>query len=373
MRPATLGELAQLLGAELTGNPDLPVTRVVEPASAADPSHLALAMQPARLEELRDSSASLAVLAWDAEPPRALRAWLRVTRPRHALALLLQRFAPSPRYPTGIHPSAVIESCARVAEDATVGPLCYVGAQAMIGPGSRLLAQVTVAAGARIGAGCLLHPGARIGEDCVLGDGVIIHANAVIGADGFSYATPEPGSVESVRAGKRVNAVNRGIQRIPSLGTVVLEDAVEVGACTTIDRATLGETRVGRGSKLDNLVMVAHNNRLGEDCLIAAQTGISGSCVVGDRVVMGGQVGMADHIRVGDDAVLTAKAGIHQQVASRSLMILSPAIPYREFQERYKALGRLPRLLRQVLDLGRRLGALERRLGTHNDHRDSDS
>jgi len=370
MNGATLDELAALLDAERLGDGDLVVTRVVEPASAREPTDLALAMQPERLPELRESAASLAVLAADAEPPRPLRGYLRVSRPRYALALLLQRFAPLPRFPDGIHPSAVIEPSAWVADGASVGPLCYVGVDARIGPGSRLLAQVTVAAGAVIGAGCLLHPGVRIGEGCRLGDGVIVHPNAVIGADGFSYATPEPGSVESARAGKRVDAVNRAIQRIPSLGIVVLEDDVEVGAATTIDRATLGETRIQRGSKLDNLVMVAHNNRIGEDCLIAAQTGISGSCRVGDRVVMGGQVGVADHLRVGDDAVLAAQAGVHQRVAPRSLMIFSPAIPYREFQERYRALGRLPRLLRQVLELGRRLGVLERRLDNPTDHRD---
>lgn len=370
MGVTTLGELARLLDAELQGDPALPVQRVVEPAAASAPTDLALAMQPDYLAALADSTAQLAVLAMDSKPPRVLQGILRVQRPRHALALLLQHFAPAPRYPTGIHPSAIIEPSAQVADTASIGPLCYVGEGAEIGPGTRLLAQVTVAAGAQLGSDCLLYPGVRIAENCCLHNRVIIQANGVIGADGFSYATPEPGSVETARASGAVQAQNRGIQRVPSLGRVILEDDVEVGAGTTIDRATLGETRIRRGTKLDNLVMVAHNNHIGEDCLIAAQSGISGSCQIGDRVVMGGQVGIADHLQVGDDAVLAAGAGIHQRVAPRAVMILSPAISHSEFRQRYQALGRLPRLIRQVLDLGRRLATLEKHLDTTSEPRD---
>ena len=189
---------------------------------------------------------------------------------------------------------------------------------------------------------------------------MIIHANACLGADGFSYATPEPGSVETAKAGKTVSAINSGIQRIYSLGQVVVEDDVEIGACATIDRATLGKTIIGRGTKIDNQVMVAHNTSIGEDCLIAGQTGIAGSCKIGDRVVMAGRVGISDHVRVGNDAILTAGAGVANNVPEKAVMIDFPAIPYAEFSARYKALGRLKRLFKDLVDLKQRVLKLEK-------------
>lgn len=357
----TLAAIAGHLQARLIGDGSLIVNRVSAPLAAQSPHDLALAMQPQPFDQLAQSAARCAVISEGTEIPQDLQldAYLVVRRPRYALAMLLQLFDKPPRLAAGIHPSAVIEASAKIDASASIGALCYIGEDCIIGANVRILPQVTVAAGSVIGDDCLLHSGVRIGEDSIIGQRVIIQANACLGADGFSYATPEPGSVETAQAGKTVAATNTGIKRINSIGQVVIEDDVEIGACTTIDRATVGQTIIARGTKIDNLVMVAHNNSIGEDCLIAGQTGIAGSCQIGDRVVMAGQVGIADHIRVGNDAVLAAGAGIANNVPKKAVMILSPAIPYPEFTARYKALGRLKRLFKDLAGLKERVLKLE--------------
>ncbi len=356
----TLAEIAQRLGAELHGEGSARVARIVEPAAASAEGDLAVVIQPERLPELVGSGARLALLRAGMTPPAQLVGYLCATEPRYALAQLLQLYEPAPRLAPGVHPSAVVEASARIAESAHIGALSYVGADAVIGEQVRILPQVSIGAGSTVGDLSLLHSGVRIAEGTVIGRRVIIQSNACIGGAGFSYATPERGSVESARAEKEVTAINRGILRIPSLGRVVVEDDVEIGAGATIDRATLGETRIGRGCKIDNLVMIGHNCALGADCLIAAQTGIAGSCRIGARVVMGGQVGIADHVSVGDDAVLAASAGVAYDVPARVVMIDSPAVPYREFTLRYRAVARVQRMLRDLQELRQRVLRLER-------------
>jgi UDP-3-O-[3-hydroxymyristoyl] glucosamine N-acyltransferase len=296
-------------------------------------------------------------------PDGVLDAYLVVQRPRYALALLSQLFAPPLQSRPGVHPSAVVEDSAQIAATASVGALSFIGANTVIGEHVRIMPQVTVAAGSTIGSGSVLHSGVRIGERSVIGRRVIIHDNACIGSDGFSYATAAAGSVEAARAGKKISAINQHILKIHSLGHVVIEDDVEIGACSTIDRATLGTTVIRRGTKIDNLVLIAHNNHIGADCLIAGQSGIAGSCRIGERVVMGGQVGIADHVQVGSDTVLAAGAGISHDVPEKVVMIDSPAIPYQVFTERYKALGRLKRVVRDLLDLKKRVLLLEQNGG----------
>ncbi len=180
----------------------------------------------------------------------------------------------------------------------------------MIGNDCRLVCNVSVGAEVTIGDHTLLHAGVRIGDRCEIGSRVIIQPNVTIGGDGFAFVTPEPGSVESVRKTGEVRSFNNEIIRINSLGNVVIEDDVEIGAGTCIDRGTLGETRIGRGTKLDNLIQVGHNATIGSNCLIVSQVGLGGSSKVGNRVVIGGQSGLPDHVTVGDDAVVHARSGI---------------------------------------------------------------
>jgi len=359
--PFTLAELADWLGAELHGDADAQVGRVTEPQDACRVGDLAIVFQPSRLGELAGSPARLALLTKGMEPPpQRLRGYLQVGQPRYALARLLKLFEGARPLPPGIHPSTVVEAGAQISPEAYVGPLCYVAARVVIEAGVCVLSQVTLGEGCRIGRDSVIHAGARIAEGTTVGSRVTIHANACIGSAGFSFATPERGSVDAARAEKKVTASNRGIERIPSLGRVVIEDDVEIGAGSTIDRGTLGETRIGRGTKIDNQVMVAHNCTIGEDCLIAGQTGIAGSCRVGDRVVMGGQVGVADHLKIGDDAVLAAACGVGYDVPAKAVMIDTPAIPYKEFTLRYRAVARIHRLLKDLQELRQRVLRLER-------------
>lgn len=356
----TLAEIAAAIGASVVGDGTRRAARVVHPADARAPTDLALALEPEPLAALAGSRAELAAIAGNAgAPPGPLAGYLVADRPRLAFARLLRLFETPPRPAPGIHPAAVVEPSARIDPTASIGPLVWVGAGAEIGAGTVLLAQVAVGAEARIGRDCLLHPGVRIGAAVGIGDRVIIQHGASIGADGFSYITPQPGSIETARATGRVTARNTEILRIPSLGTVRIEDDVEIGANSTIDRATLTATVVGRGTKIDNLVMVGHNTTIGENCLIAGQVGISGSCRIGDRVVLAGQVGIADHVTIGDDAILMAQAGVGRDVPAGAVLIGAPAMPKEEFFSALRAPRRLKRLAAEVAELARRIANLE--------------
>jgi UDP-3-O-[3-hydroxymyristoyl] glucosamine N-acyltransferase len=263
---------------------------------------------------------------------------LRSTNPHLAFARALTLFHP-PAAPTpGIHPSAVVARDATVAPTACVGPLCVIGPRASIGPGSWLEAQVFVGTGVRVGAECRVHAQVSLREGTLVGDRVILHSGAVLGADGFGYARD---------GARRV--------KIPQVGRVVVEDEVEIGANTTIDRATLGETRVGRGTKIDNLVQVAHNVVIGPDAVIVA----AGSARVGARAVLAGQVGVVDHVGIGDDAVVGAQSGVKRDVPDRAIVLGSPAVPHTDAKRQLAAVATLPDLRKKVRDLEARLRALE--------------
>lgn len=353
----TLAEIADALGGQLTGDGELVVRRVMHPAEAGR-DDLAIAIEREALAALADSPAQAAVLGSGLEPPRPLAGFVTVERPRYALARLLSLFDTPPHAPSGIHPSAVVDPSARLGSQVAIGPLVYVGPDAEIGDGTFVLAQATIGAGARIGRHCRIHAGARIGERVVLGDRVILQPNCCIGSDGFSYATPEPGSVETARATGRVEARNTAIARIPSLGSVVLGDEVEVGASSTIDRGTISATRIGRGTKIDNLVQIAHNVTIGENCLICGNVGISGSARIGNRVVLAGGVGIADHVSVGDDAIVMANAGVGRDLPAGGLFIGQPAVPREEFFSQLRNIKRLGRMLGRLDEIERRLAAI---------------
>jgi UDP-3-O-[3-hydroxymyristoyl] glucosamine N-acyltransferase len=203
-----------------------------------------------------------------------------------------------------------------------------------------------VGRGARIGAGVTLHPGVRVLDRCEIGDGSIIHANTVIGADGFGYRPSPDGS---------------GLVKVPHIGTVRIGRDVEIGACSCVDRGKLGATIIGDGAKIDNLVQIAHNVQVGEDTVIAGQSGIAGSSRIGSRVTIAAQVGVADHIRVGDNVVIGGQAGVGKEVPPGSVVMGSPALPHLEFKRQLGALARLPRLGKALRALEERLRALETR------------
>jgi len=222
------------------------------------------------------------------------------------------------------------------------------------------MSNVTVGAEARIGSGSLLHAGARIGERVRIGARAIIHHNASIGADGFSFVTPEMGSAEQARGGDAtITAQNVLLTRINSLGTVVVGDDVEIGACTSIDRGTISATRIGNSTKIDDLVMIGHNVVVGENCMICGQVGIAGSATIGDRVVLAGQVGVADHVTIGSDVVVAARSGVAMALPDRMVAMGTPAIARAEATEIYMHQRRLKRLFRDVGEMKQRLNSIE--------------
>ena len=337
-----LGVLAERIGCRLDGDGaiDVAAIRALDEAGPADLTFLTDAKRVA----LVSTSRAAAVILPDSAPA-VDRPALRTSNPYLALARALAELHPAARVAAGIHPSATVAADARVDAGASIGPLCVISSGAEIDAGTALDAQVFVGANVRIGRDCRIFPHVTLREGAQLGARVTVHAGAVIGADGFGYA----------REGARY-------VKIPQVGRVVLEDDVEIGANVTIDRATLGATRIGRGTKIDNLVQIAHNVQVGEDTVIVAQVGIAGSSQIGSRVTLAGQVGVVDHVRIGDDVVVGAQAGVANDIPPRTVALGSPAVPHLEFKRQLAATARLPLLGKTLRALEERLRALEARL-----------
>mgnify|MGYP003700904387 CR=1 FL=1 len=358
--PRSLKEIADRLGAEVVGDGGFIVRAVAHPALAEGEDVLALAMDKGSFAALAASKAGAAAVAPGSELDlERFRGGLVFPRPRLALAQLLALFPRPVAYAPGIHPTAVIDDNAEVAADAAIGPHCVVGARARIGAGAVLGPQVTVGADAIVGDGCYLHAGVRLGDRCLLGKGCILHANVVIGADGFGFVTPEESSIESAKRTGEVTAKNTELVRINSIGTVMVGDEVEIGAGTCIDRGTLGPTRIGSGTKIDNLVQIGHNVTVGENCMIAGQAGIAGSSKIGDRVVIGGHSGVADHLRVGDDAIITGMAAVISDVDGAKVYGGYPARPWKQTVALEMDQMRIGRALKELQALSRKVKRLE--------------
>lgn len=349
----TLRDIAAALGAELFGDGGIEVTGAAEPA-AARPDQLALAMDPKYAPGLAQGKARAAVL-WAGADWRelGLEAAIVVPRPRYAMAGITRALDPGPGIAPGIHPLSVIDPEARLGEGAAIGPFVVIGHGARIGARARIAAHVSIGAGAVIGDDALLLDGVKIGARVVIGDRLIAQPGAVIGADGFSFVTPEKSGVERAREslGDQGEVTAQSWTRIHSLGAVEIGDDVEIGANSTLDRGTIRSTRVGRGTKLDNLVHIGHNVQVGEDCLLCGQVGIAGSSRIGNRVVLGGQCGVSDNIFVGDDVVAGGATKIFSNAPAGRVLLGSPAMKMETQMEVVKNLRRLPRLFRDVKEL----------------------
>ena len=349
----TIGEIAQALDAELCGDASLEIAGVAEPGSAG-PDQLAMAMSPKYAADLDRGQARAAMLWFGADwKAMGLDAAIRIRRPRMAMSGLTTMLDPGQGFAGGIHPSAVIDPSARLGKDvsvgalsvigagarigdrAVIGPHCYIGTDAVLGEAAMLREMVSIGARVRIGARFIAQPGARIG------------------ADGFSFVTPELSTTEAARAsmGDQGAAETQSYARIHSLGAVSIGDDVEIGANSTIDNGTIRDTAIGNGTKLDNLVHVGHNTRIGTDCLLCGQTGISGSVEIGDFVVLGGQTGVVDNIFIGDRAITAGGTKVTSNLPAGRVMMGYPAVRMDLHTEIYKAQRRLPRILRDVAEL----------------------
>lgn len=349
----SIEDLARALGAQAVGNTALTITHASEPKSAS-PDALALAMSEKYAGGLREGSARAAIL-WDGADWQSygLEAAIFVARPRLAMAGLSKAFDPGPEIAPGIHSTAVIDPSAQIGANAAIGPFVVVESAVQIGQNARIGAHTNIAHGSYIGADALIAPGVRIGSKVKIGERAIIHSGAVLGSDGFSFVTPEKSGVEQVREtlGDRGEAKPQSWTRIHSLGGLQIGDDVEIGANCAIDRGTIADTVIGRGTKLDNLVHIGHNVQVGEDTLLCGQVGIAGSARIGSRVVLGGQCGVSDNIFVGDDVICGGATKIFTNAPAGRVMMGSPAMKMETHVEIYKALRRLPRLAATVAGL----------------------
>jgi UDP-3-O-[3-hydroxymyristoyl] glucosamine N-acyltransferase len=324
-----LSEMASALGARLEGNGAVEIAGVAG-IEQAGPGQLTFVANPKYAAAAKTTRASAVIVAEDF--PVLETATLRTKNPYLAFARALELFYQPPQYAPGVHPTAVIHPSARIGKDASIGPYVVVDQDVQIGDGCVLLAHVVIYRGARIGGNFFAHAHAVVREHCRLGDNVILQNGAVIGADGFGFAKDDQGHWH----------------KIVQSGPAILEDGVEVQALACVDRASVGETRVRRGAKLDNLVQVGHGSSVGEDALLCAQVGLAGSTEIGKGVILAGQVGVAGHCRVGDGAVATAQTGIPNDVAAGKVVSGYPAIDNKQWLRCVALFERLPELTKSL-------------------------
>ena len=334
-----LGDLAKLTAGELVGSGNL-VIEGVAPIAEAGPGEISFAENLKVLAKYKDQTQAGALIV-PKEAQEVGRPHIKVANPRLAFAQVLQEFAWSPDVKPGVDPSAVVDETAELGKGVIIGPQVIVGPGAKIGKGTILMGGVYIGAETVLGENCLLYPHACIRERVKLGNRVIIHAGVVIGQDGFGFVSLPSGHV-----------------KVPHIGTVIIEDDVEIGANSAIERGTCGTTVIGRGTKIGNLVQVGHNVRLGEDCLVVAMTGIAGSAIVGNRVVLAGQSGIAGHLTVGDNCVVAARGLVAGDLAPNSFVSGFPARPHKENMRILAAERKLPELLRRVRQLEQQLASI---------------
>ncbi|HKC62819.1 MAG TPA: UDP-3-O-(3-hydroxymyristoyl)glucosamine N-acyltransferase [Pyrinomonadaceae bacterium] len=341
-----LSELAQQTGAQIEGHfDDIEITGAagLEIATEGQVTFLANRKYTPQVALTR---ASAIFVGKDVEVKREI-AILRSRDPYLAYTRALRLFHPEPAFAPFRHPAAVVDPSARIGEDVWIGACAFIGRDVSIGARVRIYPNVTIYDGVRVGADSVIHSGAVVRENTEIGERVVIYNNAVVGSDGFGYAKDEE---------------NRWL-KIPQTGRVVLEDDVEIGACACVDKASVGETRIGRGTKIDNLVQVGHSCTVGEDALLCAQVGLAGSSHIGRRVILAGQVGVAGHLTIGDDAAMMAQAGTFKDIPAGSIMgggVL--AFDHRESLKVMSIFPKLPEMQRTLRTLEARLKALEESL-----------
>jgi UDP-3-O-[3-hydroxymyristoyl] glucosamine N-acyltransferase len=333
-----LGELATRLGAELRGDAELEITGV-KGIEEAGPAEVTFVANP-KYAALARKTRAAAVLV-EPEFPEIEAATLRVKNPYLAFSRALGFFYQPPAYAPGIHPMAVIDATAVIGEGAHIGAYVVIGPRVKLGDHATLLPHVVLYPGVEAGRNLFAHAHAVVREDCILGDNVTLENGAIIGADGFGFAKNEDGHWE----------------KIPQSGPVRLGNRVDVQANATIDRATVGETRIGDGTKVDNLVQVGHASHVGENTLICAQTGLAGSSIIGNNVILTGQTGVAGHCAVGDGVILTAQSAVSHDVPAGKVISGSPGFDNRVWLRAVSLFQRLPELAKRLDRVEKKLAA----------------
>lgn len=332
----TTAEVAVHLQGEVLGDPAAEL-KGFAPADRAQAGDLTFAENDAFFSQAEQSAAT-AIIA-DARFSSASKTVIRVKNPRVAFAKALALFFPEPAFAAGVHPSAVIAASAQINPSAHIGPHCTVGERVRIGANVVLESGNFIGNDSSLGEDTRLFPNVTIYPRSEIGRRVRIHAGAVIGSDGYGYVQD--------------NGIHR---KVPQIGHVVIGDDVEIGANVTVDRGALGATRIGRGTKIDNLVQIAHNVVLGEHCLIIAQSGVAGSSKLGNYVIMAGQSGVAGHLKIGNQVTIAAQAGVMTDIPDGEKWLGAPAQPDRQMKRQMIAFTHLPDLMRRVAEIEKKLG-----------------
>ena len=344
----TLAELAQQVGGKVLGDGAIVIYKVapIEDAGPGDIAFLANARYQAYLAGCKASAVIVRTGTIKTDRPDELeRGYLEAADPYAAFAKVLQIFSPAVAYDRTISPLAHIHPTAILGDGLTIFSGAFIGSRAQVGAGTVLYPGVYLGEGVRVGCDCVLHPNVVVRDGCRIGDRVILHAGTVIGSDGFGYASEGDRKI-----------------KIPQTGIVEIHDDVEIGANTTVDRATLGKTVIGRGTKIDNLVQIAHNVAVGEHSIIAAQVGIAGSTRVGNNVTLAGQAGLVNHIQIGDGAVIGPQSGVPQSVAPGAVLSSGiAAAPHRDWLKVMALLPQLPKLWDLVRSLEKKVSELAKR------------
>jgi UDP-3-O-[3-hydroxymyristoyl] glucosamine N-acyltransferase len=341
----SLSELADHVGGSVVGDGRVMIHKVA-PIDEAAPGEITFLANPRYQKFLPQCKASAVIVGRgvidDADARTSIINFLEAADPYVAFAKILQLFWPAPRFDGAVSPLAYVDGSAEIGDDVTIFPSVFVGARVRIGRGSVVFPGVFLGEGVQIGADCVFHANVVVRDGCRIGDRVILHAGVVVGSDGFGYAG---------RGEARV--------KIPQTGIVIIEDDVEIGANTTIDRATLGKTIIGHGAKIDNLVQIAHNVIIGEHSVVAAQAGIAGSTQLGKNVTLAGQVGVVNHVKIGDGAIIGPQSGVPRSVPAGAMLSGGiGAAPHQEWLKVMTLLPQLPKLWSAVRRLEKEMARL---------------
>ncbi len=355
-----LSEINHIIGGILNTEEDIVVKRIAPPG-LADEETLALAISEEEITNIASSRARAAVVPLGVSIEN--KSTIEVERPKLAMMKLLHLFYIPVDAQPGIHEKAFVDPDAKLGENVSIGANVYISRGVAIGNNTKILPNTYVGKFTEIGVNCLIHPGVNIGDNARIGNNVIINQGASIGADGFSFVTENPGTIETAKQQGKVEGdfSRQKIFKIPSLGSVTIGDDVEIGANACIDSGTVENTTIGQGTKIDDLVMIGHNCKIGENCLIVSQVGISGSVVIGDRVVLAGQAGVADHVSIGADSIVMAKTGVSKSFPGKSIIIGSPAVHRKEFVKQLKAQKDAVRLSDEIKALKKEIEELKNR------------
>ena len=342
MKTATLGELAVLVDGRVLGDAEISVSRVA-PIDVAQDGDITFVTNPKYINAMTSTTASAVIVSPDLSS-RCNKPGIECVNPYLAFAKVLTFLAVNKPEMKGVMVGAHVSATANLAEDVTIHPGCYVGENVTIGRGTTLYPGVVLYDQVEIGEDCLIHAGSVVREQCLIGNRVILQPNAVIGSDGFGFA-PDGASYF----------------KIPQVGIVVLEDDVEIGAATTIDRAALGETRIRRGTKIDNLVQIGHNVVLGEDCILVSQVGIAGSTTIGNHCTFGGQSAATGHLKIGDNLTVGGRGGVAANTEGNQVVSGAPAMPHRVWLKASMSFPKLPEMRRELAQLKNKVEQLESR------------